>query len=146
MVAATGSAVALVDATHGSVGDPILAFLQQDGQEGRFLPFQFTPQTREKLLVELATTIQRGKVSLPRDGQLRRELEALEWQATARHLWRCGFPSGGSDDLVMALALAVRQFKQTAPAPHGRGGTSFVVEDECLEERVKRRGSWFPGD
>ena len=39
IVAATGSAVALVDATHGSVGDPIVEFLQRDGPAGRFLPF-----------------------------------------------------------------------------------------------------------
>ena len=104
--------MALVDAIHGSVGDPILTFLQQDVQAGRFLPFEFTAQTREKLLNELAATIQRGDVSVPRDGALRAELEALEWQATPKHVWRYGFPTGMSGDLVMALALAIRQFNQ----------------------------------
>ena len=94
IVAATGSAVALVDATHGAVGDPILTWLQQDGPEGHFLPFEFTAQTRETLLVELAATMQRGEVCLPRDGHLRSELEALEWQATASHVWRYGISAG----------------------------------------------------
>ena len=79
-------------ATHGSVGDPILTLLQHDGQAGRFLPFEFTAQTREKLLNELAATIQRGDVSVPRDVVLRAELEALEWPATPKHVWRYGFP------------------------------------------------------
>ncbi len=146
IVAATGSAVALVDATHGSVGDPILTFLQQDGQAGRFLPFEFTAQTREKLLNELAATIQRGDVSVPRDGALRAELEALEWQATPKHVWRYGFPTGMSGDLVMALALAIRQFNQSSSSRHGRGGAPLVVEGESFEERVRRNGSYFPGD
>ena len=147
IVAATESAVALVDATHGSVGDPILEFLQRDAPAGRFLPFGFTAQTREKLLNELAATIQRGDVSVPRDGPLRAELEALEWQSTSKGLWRYGFPPGMSGDLVIALALAIRQFNQVSPSRYGRGGAVLVVEDETFEQRVRRRGgSWFPGD
>ena len=146
IVAATGSAVALVDATPGSVGDPILMMLQQEGREARFLPFQFTAQTRDALLVELAATIQRGEVALPCDGRLRAELEALEWQATAQHVWRYGFPPGMTGDLVMALALAIRQWNVSSTSRHGRGGAPLVVEGESVEGRVRRQGSWFPGD
>jgi len=146
MAAATGAAVALVDATPGSVGDPILTWLQQVGPEGLFLPFQFTAQTRDRLLFELAATIQRGDVSLPRDGRLRAELEALQWQATASRLWRYGPPPGMSDDLVMALALAIRQFKQSSTSRSGLGGAALVVDEETFEQRVLRNRGWFPGD
>ena len=46
----------------------------------------------------------------------------------------------------MALALAIRQFNQSSPSRHGRGGASLVVEGENFEERIRRNGNWFPGD
>ena len=97
-------------------------------------------------LVDLAATIQRGEIALPCDGPLRAELEALEWQATARDLWQYGFPPGMTGDLVMALALAIRQGNVSSTSRHGRRGAALVVEDETFEQRVRRKGSWLPGD
>ena len=58
VVTATGPAVALVDATHGSVGDPILPFLREGAEDGRFFPFEFTQKSREALFDGLVVAIQ----------------------------------------------------------------------------------------
>ena len=83
---------------------------------------------------------------MPREGPLRSELEALEWQTTVRHQWKYGFPEGMSGDLVMALALAIRQLKQTTRGIDVWGGEPIVVEEETFEDKVRRLGSVFPGD
>ena len=91
-----------------------------------------------------------GTVQPPLDnrrrGELRSELEAVEWQETSRSDLRYGFPHGMSGDLVIALALAVSQFKRASTELRVWGGASAVMPAESFEDRVRRHGSWFPGD
>ena len=148
VVSATEPAVALVDATHGSVGDPILPFLRAGAEDGRFISFEFTSKSREALFDGLVVAIQGQVVALPTEGGLRSELEALEWQETSRSDLRYGFPHGISGDLVIGLALAVRQFKKaSAELLSWGGGSSVDVQRKSFEERVKERGGvYFPND
>ncbi len=79
-------------------------------------------------------------------GDLRSELEALEWQETSRSDLRHGFPQGMSVDLVIGLALAVNQFKRASAELRVWGGASAVMAQESFEDLVRRHGSCFPGD
>ena len=65
MAAATGAAVALVVATPGSVGDPILTWLQLVGPEGLFLPFQFTAQAVRQRIPATTPTAAAAVMSMP---------------------------------------------------------------------------------
>lgn len=96
-----GSNPASIDST--GVGDPIVEQLQ------RALPqvegYQFTRQSKQKLMEGLAYAIQSGKLAL-RDTTVRSELEAFGYEYTATGV-RYSAPDGLHDDCVCALALAV---------------------------------------
>lgn len=113
---------ALVDST--GTGDAIVEDLQRRG-DVQVLGFTFTERSRQDLLEGLALAIQEGSVSFPdvktRDGKgsLREELEAFEYQYTVKGV-RYDVSEGNSDDLVMALALAVKRLpwrRQTRMKP-----------------------------
>jgi hypothetical protein len=97
-----GMTPALVDST--GVGDPIVEALQRGtaGVEG----FKFSLQSKQKLMLGLASVIQQGRVSFP-EGQIVRELESFEYQYRRQGI-RYSAPDGLLDDCVDALALAVR--------------------------------------
>lgn len=104
--------ICLVDST--GIGDPILARLQKD-RPGRYEGYKFSRQSKQKLMEGLAVAIQTGMVRFP-DGIIRRELENFEFEYTGSDGHSTGVrysaPEGFSDDCVMALALAVAQFKK----------------------------------
>ena len=99
---ATGRTPAWVDATHGSVGDPIIEFLQQgrDNYHG----FAFTAPSKQQLIESLVLAVQRARVHYP-PGLLVNELESFEYEFTRTGV-RYTAPEGEHDDLVVALALA----------------------------------------
>lgn len=96
-----GSNPATIDST--GVGDPIVEQLQ------RALPqvegYQFTRQSKQKLMEGLAYAIQSGKLAL-RDSTVRSELETFGYEYTPTGV-RYSAPDGLHDDCVCALALAV---------------------------------------
>jgi Terminase RNaseH-like domain len=101
----------LVDST--GTGDSMVEELQRRG-DMRVLGFTFTPRSRQDLLEGLALAIQEGRISWPdvktsdNKGSLRDELEGFEFEYTPSGV-RYVAPEGAHDDLVMAMALAVKQ-------------------------------------
>lgn len=110
VLSVTGKSVpAMIDATPGSGGDPILERLHADGHQN-FESFRFTLQSKQALMVGLAAAIQKREISFP-EGPIVDELEAFEYEyGTPTHgqervFYRAG--EGFHDDCVDALGLAV---------------------------------------
>jgi hypothetical protein len=105
-----GKTRTLVDST--GVGDPIVERMQKKRRniEG----FKFSSASKQRLMEGLAVVIQSGDVRLP-EGPIRAELELFEYEYTRTGV-RYSAPPGYNDDCVMALALAVEQHRQIAPA------------------------------
>lgn len=118
LAACIGRTPAWVDATPGSVGDPVVTWLQR----GRpwVHGFAFTAASKQQLMERLAVALQQGRLRLP-DGVLRQELEAFEYEVTRSHV-RYRAPAGCHDDAVCALALAVYGQDQLRRAPAVRVG------------------------
>lgn len=105
-----GKTRTLVDST--GVGDPIVERMQKKRRtiEG----FKFSSSSKQRLMEGLAVVIQSGDIKIP-DGPIRSELELFEYEYTRTGV-RYTAPAGYNDDCVMALALAVEQHRQIAPA------------------------------
>lgn len=119
----TGDVPALVDATGGSVGDPLLQVIQRHEMEAggfreNFEGFKFTGASKQPLMEALAVAIQRGQIGYP-DGTIVAELEAFEFEHT-RTGTRYAAPEGMHDDCVCALALAWAMLGRR-PAPMSIG-------------------------
>lgn len=101
-----GGVPTLVDST--GVGDPIVERMQR--QRPNVYGYKFTSQSKQKLMEGLAVALQQGRTGYP-DGPIRQELETFEYRYT-----RLGAiytaPEGLHDDCVMALALALEQYRQ----------------------------------
>ena len=103
VIAATvGETPALIDST--GVGDPIVEALQRrlPGVEG----FQFTQQSKQKLMEGLRLAFQQRRVSMAPGTTLVDELEQFGYEYTRTGVRYSG-PEGSHDDCVCALALAV---------------------------------------
>lgn len=100
----------LIDAT--GVGDPIVENIAAGSPlvEG----FKFTMSSRQALLEGLAMALQRGELRLLR-GVMESELRAFRYEYAGGRV-RYAAPEGIHDDVVMALALAVRA-RQLRGAP-----------------------------
>lgn len=100
---ATGKTPAWVDATHGSVGDPLVETLQR-GRDN-YHAFTFTAPSKQALIEALVLAIHRQAVHFP-DGLIRAQLDSFEYEVTRTGV-RYTAPEGMHDDAVIALALAV---------------------------------------
>lgn len=105
----------LVDST--GVGDPIVEDLQRavPNVEG----FKFSQQSKQQIMLGLASVIQRGEVGFP-DGILRDELDSFEYVYRGDDSGNFtgvsySAPDGQHDDAVCALALAVRKLTMAVP-------------------------------
>lgn len=105
-----GRVPVLIDST--GVGDPIVERLQKR-RRNVFTGFHFSSGSKQKLMEGLALAIQTGLVRFP-DGPIRSELELFEYQYTRTGV-RYSAPDGYHDDCVVALALAVEQFRSYRP-------------------------------
>ena len=93
----------MLDST--GVGDPIY-----DELLARNVPVQgvqFTSESKSRLIVGLASALERHEIRLPDDPGLTAELEAFGYEQLPSGRYRYGAPEGGHDDRVIALALAV---------------------------------------
>lgn len=122
IVRRVGRTRALVDST--GTGDAIVEDLQRRG-DMQVMGFTFTERSRQDLLEGLALAIQEGSVHFPDlrtsdgKGSLRDELEAFEFVYSSKGV-RYEVTEGTSDDLTMALALAVKRMpwrRQTQMRP-----------------------------
>lgn len=105
-----GRCPTLIDST--GVGDPIVERLQK--KRRNVTGYTFSSASKQRLMEGLAVAIQTGAVGFP-DGPIRSELELFEYQYSRTGV-RYSAPDGYHDDCVVALALAVEQFRQVVPA------------------------------
>lgn len=69
-------------------------------------PFHTTHATKLRLIDDLALAFESGAIRVPPDRALLTEFEAYEVQKRASGAFSYSAPSGGHDDIVMAVALA----------------------------------------
>jgi hypothetical protein len=111
IVRRVGRTMAYVDST--GTGDVLVEDLQRRG-DMRVLGYTFTDRSRQDLLEGLALALQSNSIHWPDfvtsdgKGSLRDELESFEFDYTPRGV-RYNVPEGESDDLTMAVALAVKR-------------------------------------
>ena len=108
-----GQVPAVVDAT--GVGDAIVEDLQRDG--ARATPFRFTMPSKMRLMERLIAAFQRRELCLHgAPDWLRAELESFGFVYTKTGV-QYAAPSGGHDDGVMALALALHGYDRVQGRP-----------------------------
>jgi hypothetical protein len=105
--AATGRSPALVDST--GLGDTILERLQRSEKHSKFVGYQFTGPSKQKLMEGLAVAIQSKQVAYP-NGPIVLELSEFTYEYTKSGV-HYQARDGCHDDCVCALALALWQFK-----------------------------------
>lgn len=97
------NAIAFVDKT--GVGDPVFEQLSNQGISAQ--PYQFTKDTKRKLVEHLVMAFDKEMISYPATlTTLADELEQYEATVGIGGTTRYSAPEGGHDDCVMALALA----------------------------------------
>lgn len=109
---------ALSDST--SIGDTLLEQLRlrlwESGVDCAVEGYMFTNSSKRELVDHLALKLAQRSIAIPRDEQLMRELQYFEYELTDSGNVRMNARSGCHDDLVIALALACRQAKDTGSA------------------------------
>lgn len=140
VVRRVGRTMCLMDST--GTGDALVEDLQRRG-DMRVLGYTFTERSRQDLLEGLALAIQEGSVKFPDlktsdgKGSLRDELESFEFTYGIKGV-RYEVPTG-SDDIAMALALAVKRMpwkKKRSMKPMGVaqvGGSRWSEDQEGAE-------------
>jgi len=109
ILALIGRCPTLIDST--GVGDPIVERLQK--QRRNVTGYTFSSASKQKLMEGLAVAIQTSAVGFP-DGPIKSELQLFEYLYTRTGV-KYSAPEGYHDDCVMALALAVEQYRQVNP-------------------------------
>lgn len=97
----------VIDATHGSVGDPIYEDLLRIMRN--IVPYKFTNESKKVLIEGLAVDIEQNRVSYPNCPEIQvmiGELEIFGYEITRARNVRYKAPEGYHDDCVIALALA----------------------------------------
>ncbi len=123
---------ALVDST--GVGDPVLEELQNE--HGNFIGYNFTPISKQKLVLGLSVSIQSREISYPSGAEfaIRHELESFEYVTKPNGSVIYSAPAGQHDDCVMALALARQMWVERAP---GQNFMQYVKQSsETALQRV----------
>lgn len=90
-------------AEANSMGGPVIEQLARDGL--KIKPFLTTNASKSEAIEALALAFERGEIKIPNDPVLIGELQAFEAKPLPSGLMRYEAPSGGHDDLVMALAI-----------------------------------------
>lgn len=102
----------LLDATRGSVGDPLIEDFQKDLGASRVAGFGFTSGSKEALLKGLEVGLESSRLVLPGTPErpafpeLDLELRGYGWVPGKNGVMRPGPRDGGTDDAVMSLGLA----------------------------------------
>lgn len=109
ILALIGRCPTLIDST--GVGDPIVERLQK--KRRNVTGYTFSSSSKQKLMEGLAVAIQSRAVGFP-DGPIKSELQLFEYLYTRTGV-KYSAPEGYHDDCVMALALAVEQYRLINP-------------------------------
>lgn len=111
----TGHRVSRVLTDQTSIGDPLLEQLRnrlwEAGADMSVDGYTFTNQSKRELIENLAVEFSHGRIVIPRDETLIKELQYFEYELTQSGAVRMNARSGHHDDLVIALALACWQAK-----------------------------------
>jgi hypothetical protein len=108
ILSTTRNVAAYVDSTGG--GDPIGETLQRRGGPN-FKGMKFSRQSKQDLMVLLATGIQQSKIGYP-DGDIVKELSAFEYEISNSGNVLYSAPKGVHDDCVDALAMAYKMLRE----------------------------------
>ena len=112
IVSALGTTPALVDAT--GVGSPVLSQLTEAGCYGA-QGYVFTGPSKQRLVAGLQMAVQQNRVRYP--STFLDELTVFEYKYTTAGNVQYSAPPGYHDDIVCALALAVRCFNEPRWSP-----------------------------
>lgn len=93
-------------AERNNIGDAVIADLT-----GNFEPFLTTNQTKKEIINNLAILIEQQKILIPNIPVLVSELEAFSYEVSSSGTITYNAPTGYHDDMVMSLALAVKDLK-----------------------------------
>lgn len=112
-----------------NIGDSIIGDLSNN-----FVPFKTTNESKKELINNLAILIEQKKILIPNIPTLVAELEAYSYEITKSGAIRYSAPVGYHDDMVMSLALAVKDLKepiQTQTYEHTHAlPTNYYKRDE----------------
>ena len=86
------------------MGGPLIEQLQREGLP--VYPFDTNNTSKAQAVEALALAFERGTIRIPNDAVLIGELQAFESKPLPSGMMRYEAPSGGHDDIVMALAIA----------------------------------------
>jgi hypothetical protein len=109
------NAVALTDAT--GMGDPLVEMLQARLRQHYVEGFTFTNSSKAQLIDQLVRCFEERRLAMEAHPELIRELEHFEASTTGTGLTQLGAARGFHDDLVVALALAMRSLPGGAAVP-----------------------------
>ena len=102
------NALCVIDST--GLGDPIVDDLQNAGlsiwYDGEKPGFKFTNDSKNRLVQNLAISLEQRRITFPDEPILVDELNAYEYQITDGGKITYGAPDGKHDDSVISLALA----------------------------------------
>lgn len=104
---------ALVDQT--GVGEPILEEIRSQDLD-RVEGVKFTTETKEELLSNLKITMEQDKLAIPYDRRLCQQINEQQYNYTKNGHIQFTHPTNSHDDMLWALALAVKAAK-TEPKP-----------------------------
>jgi hypothetical protein len=97
----------VVVAERNNMGDPLVEQLRRDRVP--VWPFLSTNESKREAIETLALAFERGEIGIPHAPEaaiLQHELSAFTAETLPSGLLRYAAPAGGTDDCVMALALA----------------------------------------
>jgi hypothetical protein len=97
-----------INAERNNIGDAVLEDLPPN-----FTPFTTTAKTKKDIINNLAILIEQKKILIPNIPVVVNELEAFSYEVQPSGNIKYGAPSGYHDDIVMALALACADLKDT---------------------------------
>jgi len=124
-----------IDATHGSVGEPIAADLTR---EGLFVEdFGFSGKSKKELIEKLSIFIEQGFIKIPKVEKLIDELNIFGYKLTDSGNIVYSAPPGAHDDMVMSLALAVWSLNP------GKPKIVDLITKELAKNKVKLHKSFI---
>lgn len=127
---------AVIMAESNSMGGPIIEAIQRRG-----LPvtaFDTTALSKRAIIEALSLAFERNEITIPGEPWLIDELLAYEQERLPGGTLRYGAPTGGHDDGVMALAIALHAAKA--------GECAFAYHPVPVRRDEKNRTSAMPSD
>lgn len=117
-----------INTEKNNIGDVIIENLG-----GNFESFTTTNESKKALINNLAILIEQKKILIPNIPVLVAELEAFSYEVTPSGNITYAAPHGYHDDMVMSLALAVKDLKNVAyQAPQNEGRPRVFIPEQAI--------------